>query len=251
MLSDPGHRDASLAQMAADYVQIIRRAQPEGPYHLSGWSLGGTLAAMMTALLEAEGQEVTFLGLIDSFIPGMGETGPDDWRQDFSDFVSLVLPGAKIDGADGVFPDGNQKSCLQSSEQPSEETLAGLLDELISAMQASEGATSPTTGGGGRDADLGASELARIFSVAQHLKTLAAQAPELGCLNIRPACWWVATRPLSDRLALLRQTGQPELSGNEIDTDHFSIIRTEALFVGMESTFRSAGARTAIPSKAL
>jgi len=251
MLSDPGHRDTSLAQMAADYVQIIRRAQPEGPYYLSGWSLGGTLAAMMAALLEAEGQEVAFLGLIDSFIPAMGETGPAGWRQDFSDFVSVVLPGVKIDDADGVFPDGNQKSCLQSSEQPSEEVLAGLLDELIFAMQASEGAASPTKGKRGGYADLGASELACIFSVARHLKTLVAQAPELSKLDVTPVCWWVATRPLSERLALSRQTGQTELSGNEIDTDHFSIIRAEALFAGMESTLRSGDARTEIPSKTL
>ncbi|WP_256376925.1 non-ribosomal peptide synthetase [Nitrosospira multiformis] len=251
MLSDPQHRDTSLDKMAADYVQIIRRTQPEGPYHLSGWSLGGTLAAMMAALLEAEGQEVAFLGLIDSFIPVMDESEPDDWRQDFSDFVSVVLPGAKIDGADGVFPDGNQKSCLQSLKQPSREALAGLLDELISTMPASEGAASPTKEKRGGYADLGASELARIFGIARHLKALAAQAPELGCLNIQPACWWIATRPLSDRLALSRQTGQPELSGNEIDIDHFSIIRAEALFVEMESRLRSGGARTAIPSKVL
>jgi len=251
MLSDPGHRDTSLVQMAADYVQIIRRTQPEGPYHLSGWSLGGTLAAMIAALLEAEGQEVAFLGLIDSFIPGVDEPGADDWLQDFSDFVSVVLPGAKIDSADGVFPDGNQKSCRQSSEQPSEETLAGLLDELISVMQASEGAASPTKGKRSGYADLGASELARIFGIARHLKALAAQAPELGCLNIQPVCWWIATRPLFDRLALSKQIGQAELSGNEIDTDHFSIIRAEALFAGLENTLRSGDARTAIPWKVL
>jgi thioesterase domain-containing protein len=251
MLSDPGHHDTSLAQMAADYVQIIRQTQPEGPYHLLGWSLGGTLAVMVATLLEAEGQEVAFLGLIDSFIPVMGEPAPDDWRQDFSDFVSVVLPRAKIDDADGVFSDGNQKSCLQSSEQLSEDALAGLLEKLISAIQTSESTASPTKGKRGGYADLGASELARIFSVARHLKALAAKAPELGCLNTRPTCWWVETRPLSDRLTLSRQTGQAELLGNEIDTDHFSIIRTEALFAGMESTLRSGDARTAIPSKTL
>jgi pimeloyl-ACP methyl ester carboxylesterase len=229
MLSDPGHRDTSLAQMAADYVQIIRQTQPEGPYHLLGWSLGGTLAVMVATLLEAEGQEVAFLGLIDSFIPAMGELAPDDWRQDFSDFVSVVLPGAKIDGAVEVFPDGNQKDWQQSSEQPSEETLAGLLEKLISTGQTPEGTTRSNSGGRSGYADLGASELARIFSVARHLKALAAKAPELGCLNIRPTCWWVETRPLSDRLALSRQTGQAELLGNEIDTDHFAIVRADSV----------------------
>jgi hypothetical protein len=129
--------------------------------------------------------------------------------------------------------------------------LAGLLEKLISDVQTPEGATGSNSGGRGGYADLGASELARIFGVARHLKALAAQAPELGCLNIQPAYWWIATRPLSDRLALSRQTGQAELSGNEIDTDHFSIIRAEALFAGMESTLRSDGARTAILSKVL
>jgi pimeloyl-ACP methyl ester carboxylesterase len=238
MLSDPGHRDTSLVQMAADYVQIIRHAQPKGPYHLSGWSLGGTLAAMVAALLEVEGQEIAFLGLIDPFIPGMGETGPDDWRQDFSGFVSVVLPGAKIDGADGVIPDGNQKSCLQSSEQPSEETLAGLLDELIPAGQTPEAAILPNNGEGGY-ADLGAEELARIFIVARHLKAIAAQAPVLNPMSVKPACWWVAARPLSDRLALARQIDQAEQLQNEIDTNHFAIVRAEALLLGIECSLTS------------
>jgi hypothetical protein len=206
---------------------------------------------MVAALLEAEGQEVAFLGLIDPFIPGIGESQLDDWRQDFSDFISVVLPGAKIDSGDGVFPVGNQKSWQQSSEQPSEEILAGLLEKLISVGQTPEGATDSNSGERGGYADLGAEELARIFIIARHLKAIAAQAPELSELDVMPVCWWVAGRPLSDRLALSRQTGQAELSGNEIDTDHFSIIRTEALFAGMESTFRSGSAKTVIPSKVL
>ncbi|MFC4879204.1 thioesterase domain-containing protein [Microbulbifer halophilus] len=28
--------------MAADYLRRIRRVQPEGPYHLLGWSLGAS-----------------------------------------------------------------------------------------------------------------------------------------------------------------------------------------------------------------
>ena len=47
--------------------------QPEGPYHLIGWSLGGTLAAMIAARLEADAQTVAFLGLIDPFIPNIDE----------------------------------------------------------------------------------------------------------------------------------------------------------------------------------
>src|SRR5690606_1786448 len=95
MLVAPGHRDPSRQQMAEDYCSMSRAVQPEGLYHLLGWSLGGTLAAMVARLLEARSERVAFLALIDPFISGIGESGPDDWQQDFSDFVSVVLPEAK------------------------------------------------------------------------------------------------------------------------------------------------------------
>ena len=89
MLADPAHCDVSLEQMAADYCRMIRRVQPEGPYHMLGWSLGGTLAAMVAALLEADAQTVAFLGLIDSYIPGTDSPEPDDWKRDFS-FAKII-----------------------------------------------------------------------------------------------------------------------------------------------------------------
>ncbi len=75
--------------------------QPEGPYHLIGWSLGGTLAAMIAARLEADAQTVAFLGLIDPFIPNIDEPDVDDWLRDFSDFVSVLFPNAAT-GIDGI-----------------------------------------------------------------------------------------------------------------------------------------------------
>lgn len=53
--------------MAAEYVEQIRTVQPSGPYHLLGWSFGGAVAQAMAAQLQAAGEEVALLALMDSF----------------------------------------------------------------------------------------------------------------------------------------------------------------------------------------
>ena len=75
--------------MAEDYVALIRQRQAEGPYHLLGWSLGGTLGMLMAAELERQGQQVAFLGLLDSYVPGTEAPAADDWREDLLDFLSV------------------------------------------------------------------------------------------------------------------------------------------------------------------
>ncbi|MFG2001069.1 amino acid adenylation domain-containing protein [Spirillospora sp. NPDC048911] len=57
----------SVEEMARDYLAEIRAVQPAGPYHLAGWSLGGLIAYEMACLLQAGGEEVALLGLIDAF----------------------------------------------------------------------------------------------------------------------------------------------------------------------------------------
>ncbi|WP_237421985.1 non-ribosomal peptide synthetase [Gordonia sp. SID5947] len=56
----------SIEEMADRYLAEIRRISPEGPYHLLGWSLGGYVAYAMATALQAERQEVAFLGVMDS-----------------------------------------------------------------------------------------------------------------------------------------------------------------------------------------
>lgn len=52
--------------MARRMVRMIRAAYPDGPYRVAGYSLGGLLAYEVAAQLIASGQEVAFLGLMDS-----------------------------------------------------------------------------------------------------------------------------------------------------------------------------------------
>ena len=56
--------------MATHYINEIRALQPEGPYFLTGHSMGGLIAYEIACQLEAQGQKVAFLGLIDTFAPG-------------------------------------------------------------------------------------------------------------------------------------------------------------------------------------
>lgn len=56
----------SVEEMAARYLSEVRQVQPEGPYYLGGWCLGGTIGYEMTKLLEAEGEKVAWLGMIQT-----------------------------------------------------------------------------------------------------------------------------------------------------------------------------------------
>jgi nonribosomal peptide synthetase CepC len=62
----------SVEEMAADYVEQVRAVQPTGPYHLLGWSLGGRIAQAMATLLEAEGEQVGVLALLDAYPTDVG-----------------------------------------------------------------------------------------------------------------------------------------------------------------------------------
>jgi thioesterase domain-containing protein len=48
------------------YVQAIRKIQPEGPYLLGGWCGNGVLAYEVAQQLQAEGQQIALLVLIES-----------------------------------------------------------------------------------------------------------------------------------------------------------------------------------------
>ncbi|AWK11723.1 hypothetical protein DDQ41_25570 [Streptomyces spongiicola] len=56
----------SIEEMVEDYLGQVLRVQPSGPYHLLGWSFGGTLAHAMAAELQRRGHEVAFLALLDA-----------------------------------------------------------------------------------------------------------------------------------------------------------------------------------------
>jgi aspartate racemase len=60
---------ALLETIATDCLETLRSFQSHGPYCLAGYSFAGTIAFEIARQLAAEGQEVKFLGLIDTDLP--------------------------------------------------------------------------------------------------------------------------------------------------------------------------------------
>jgi pristinamycin I synthase-3/4 len=64
-LTDPSAMPASLAEMAADYLDLVRTVQPHGPYHLLGWSFGAVVVHEMATLLAPS--DIGLLALLDGY----------------------------------------------------------------------------------------------------------------------------------------------------------------------------------------
>ncbi|WP_434707697.1 non-ribosomal peptide synthase/polyketide synthase [Pseudomonas sp. R1-1] len=201
MLLDPTFHDVSLQSMASDYVAQIRAKQAHGPYHLLGWSLGGTLAMLIAAQLEQAGQAVEFVGLVDSFVPSarVDEGTLDDWQADLRDFLQVTLP----DAAPGLHIDG-------------EETPQNIQALFSRAMSTARGASTYVA--------LGDDELAHVFSVARRLKQLSLQLDRCTPLAITPMCWWTLGRE-EEAVQLAAQLEQPGMGGEWLDCGHFQIPR--------------------------
>ncbi|MCM5703931.1 amino acid adenylation domain-containing protein [Larsenimonas salina] len=63
----------TLDAMAEDYLHQLKTVQPEGPYWLAGWSIGGMIAHTLAAKLQARGDEVRLLAMLDAY-------PSDQWR---------------------------------------------------------------------------------------------------------------------------------------------------------------------------
>lgn len=59
----------TIEEAAADYIAEMRQVQPHGPYLLGGYSGGGITAYEIAQQLEAAGEEVSLLAMIDTPLP--------------------------------------------------------------------------------------------------------------------------------------------------------------------------------------
>ncbi|MEP6653308.1 MAG: amino acid adenylation domain-containing protein [Myxococcales bacterium] len=72
VMFDSPDRAPSVDELAREYVTIIRRHQPVGPYRLVGMSFGGIVAYEVARQFRQAGQEIAFLGLLDAVLPERG-----------------------------------------------------------------------------------------------------------------------------------------------------------------------------------
>ncbi|MBB2496021.1 amino acid adenylation domain-containing protein [Pseudomonas sp. UL070] len=206
---DPAWRDASLGEMADAYLAALLKQQPQGPYRLVGWSLGGSLALELAARLEARGHEVAFLGLLDCYVPGTEVAGDDarhpQARAKLGEHLQLLAPELPAKAWDSLFErllqleplDWPQACSAWFAGQPLDAMTRQSLEELLFA-----------------------------WAVEQHMRRLCA-GYALPKVRVRLHCWWAA-QP-NGRAKLLEQ-GLEEVQGRAaahrlVDTDHQGIVR--------------------------
>ncbi|MGW2649906.1 non-ribosomal peptide synthetase [Streptomyces sp. NPDC001393] len=64
----------SVQEMVDDYVGEILKIQPEGPFHLIGWSYGGTVVQAVADALDRRGHDIALVAILDSQPGGHGFT---------------------------------------------------------------------------------------------------------------------------------------------------------------------------------
>jgi len=97
-LETPAPRHVTIEELAQHYMVKIKKVQPQGPYFIAGWSLGGTIAFEIVQQLEQTGQDVAFLGIIDSTPPRreLQESTPDITLETELKWIYDYLPDETI-----------------------------------------------------------------------------------------------------------------------------------------------------------
>ncbi|MFD4371341.1 amino acid adenylation domain-containing protein [Streptomyces sp. NPDC058486] len=106
-LADPEGGARKPEELVREYARRIREVEPEGPYRLLGWSVGGTLAYGVAAELVESGHPVEFVALLDSYpapeegLPGWEAThrhvaGSAGFAEDGTPPEQIALLGERV-----------------------------------------------------------------------------------------------------------------------------------------------------------
>ena len=95
--ADREHLPSSLEAMTADYIEQIRKIQPAGPYHFLGWSMGGFVGHAIATQLQAEGETIGLLAMMDAVPGGDDARMPDEVDLDEGEFLLALLEAAGYD----------------------------------------------------------------------------------------------------------------------------------------------------------
>ncbi|MDF0530779.1 polyketide synthase Pks13 [Tsukamurella sp. 8F] len=129
--------EGSIEERCRQYLPRIKELQPEGPYYMAGWSLGGALAYGTARLLQSEGAEIAYLGLLDVVGPTVPLTDePDEkrarlerWeafaRKNYDIPADIELPMDRLLEAD----DEGQIRILMELAQLSDKKISGAMVE--------------------------------------------------------------------------------------------------------------------------
>ncbi|OUR91726.1 hypothetical protein A9Q81_17430 [Gammaproteobacteria bacterium 42_54_T18] len=223
MLINPQWSDSSLEQMATDYVECMRQKQPKGPYRLLGWSLGGGLAVMMTAILEQQGERVEWLGLVDSYVPKPFDAVQlaafkEGQARELVNFINLNFP---------TLPRADLPPMLIDALEMDVELDRGQSQSILQEVIEFCNANNLTSSG------FGAVELAHVFLITWHLKQLSVRVSRLPKVNVAPFSWWINERRDESEL-LEQQIGKECAQKHFVGDDHFMILDERAFITGLQ-----------------
>jgi amino acid adenylation domain-containing protein len=77
-LNHASHPQYTFEQIAEIYISEILKINPDGPYCLAGYSLGGFFAFEIARQLQAMGKKVKFIGILDTYA---GDPAPADSKK--------------------------------------------------------------------------------------------------------------------------------------------------------------------------
>lgn len=110
----------AVRDLARLYTALVREEQPEGPYTLAGYSFGGSVAFEMAAVLEAQGETVERIVMLDSHPPEAYIGGTADDRaflEVLPQLVGEILPEVEAaPSADGT-PEGAEAFIERISDE--------------------------------------------------------------------------------------------------------------------------------------
>jgi amino acid adenylation domain-containing protein len=78
-----------IEEMATCYIDALRAVQAQGPYYLGGHSLGGIIAFEMAQQLQAQGQRMAFLGIVDT-TPPVSTSALDEERSESAELLDFL-----------------------------------------------------------------------------------------------------------------------------------------------------------------
>jgi amino acid adenylation domain-containing protein/non-ribosomal peptide synthase protein (TIGR01720 family) len=110
----PAHR--SVEALSEEYLAAVRDVQPAGPYRLGGWSFGGLVAYEMARRLEEEGEQIEFLGLLDTRVVANGHADEE------AAFAALAA----------MFPGADRRSLAELSDMDPETRLSHFVRHIES-----------------------------------------------------------------------------------------------------------------------
>ncbi|QXI31600.1 Pyoverdine sidechain non-ribosomal peptide synthetase PvdD [Pseudomonas vanderleydeniana] len=242
----PGWFDRSWEEMVGYYVQQIRQTQPEGPYNLLGWSLGGALAIEVAHVLEQGGDQVSFLGLVDTSLPAAlqvfapeQEPAPDAAAPEQSLFANLV--GSLLAFVPGVEEQAIVGLIEQARAQWTDEQVIAdwVIDQVALA--------------GGVSAD-GLREVYRDIAVQDEIETgyrllrtnaILSEAFTLKPLQVKPDCWWAGASKTAEEIGAAQAVLAQQCACNglaastALEENHDSIILSQALLTAVLERLKS------------